>query len=543
LVTSRLERLPGQHANVVRAAAVIGNVVPPGLLAAACDGAPDRTTMQALADADFLHADPDGGLRFKHGITRDAVYDTIGLQRRRTLHQRVEAALVARSAQTDREDTLEALAHHCRGAGNWENASLYAERAGDRAMSAFALDRARSQYQAAIETLDRIPHRTREDSLRWCLLTNKLGMACIFDPLSLSNDVGVFERAVTLARTLGDTNALARAHYWLGYMCYGFGQFREAAVHARRALATAREAGDLRLAAQIEATLGQILAATCEYDEAIALLDSAVSAKQQRSRPGGGVAIGSAYALSCKAALLADRGDFDTAHACFDEATRLLDGSPHPVANSVRNWTAVALIWQGRWQEADRLSTESARIAEDMRGLLLLAACRAAAGFARWSATRDPDALQQLRDAVRWMEGRSFRFYVSVQYAWLVEACAAEGDVATVLRYVVHVLRRARDGERLGEAAACRAMVKICVSRGKVASGERWLQRAETSARLRGSVREAALNQVARAQLHEHRGEAEAACGEMAKATASLQRLGMHWHIQQNELSRSADRR
>ena len=82
-------------------------------------------------------------------------------------------------------------------------------------------------------------------------------------------------------------------------------------AHARHALELAREVGEQRLAAQVEASLGQILAATCQYDEAIALLDAAVSARQQRSRPGGGIAIGSAYALSCKASVLADRGEFD----------------------------------------------------------------------------------------------------------------------------------------------------------------------------------------------------------------------------------------
>src|SRR5207253_1745895 len=100
---------------------------------------------------------------------------------------------------------------------------------------------------------------------------------------------------------------------------------------------------------------------------------------------------GSAYALSCKAGVLADRGDFKGAHTCFNQALTLLSGSTHPVSNSVRNWMAVTFIWQGRWEEADRLATEGARVAENMRGLLLLAECRAAAGFARWASTRDAD--------------------------------------------------------------------------------------------------------------------------------------------------------
>jgi tetratricopeptide (TPR) repeat protein len=314
-------------------------------------------------------------------------------------------------------------------------------------------------------------------------------------------------------------------------MCYGFGRFRSGVIHARQALVRAREAGEHRLAAQIEAALGQMLAATCQYDDAIALLDAAVSAKQQRSRPGGGIAIGSAYALSCKGSVLADRGDFEGAYACFGEAMCLVEGSTHPVVNSVRNWMSVALIWQGRWEEAERLASETARMAENMRGLLLLTACRAAAGFARWSATGDAAGLQQLHDAVRWMEGRRFRFYISVQYGWLVEASAAEGDIATARHYAAQVLRRAREGERLGEAATCRAMARITIGRD-VAAARRWLRRAETSAAVRGSAREAALNQVVRGQILAGECNTEAASGAVADAATALRGLGMHWHAE-----------
>jgi predicted ATPase len=534
LVASRLARLPPEQVSVLRAAAVIGNVVPSGLLISACGSAPDRSMIQALADADFLYADPaGGGLRFKHGITRDAVYDSIGLRERQALHLRVQTALLARSQQTDREDALEALAYHCRGAGHWESAAHYAERAGDKAMAAFALDRARAQYQTAMDALDRVPQRTREQSLRWCLLANKLGMVCIFDPLALSDEVAVFERAVVLARSLDDENAVARAQYWLGYMCYGFGRFREGEKHTRQAATLARAAGDQRLVAQIEAALGQILAATCKYDEATTLLDAAVSAKQQRSRPGGGIAIGSAYALSCKASILADRGDFDDARVCLADALKLLDESRHPAANSVRNWVAVSLIWQGRWQEAEVVAAESARIAENTHGLLLLVVCRAAAGFARWARTGSAAGLQQLRDAVQWIEVRRGDFYTSLYYGWLVEACAAEGDIASARRYAAHVLRRAREGERLGEAATCRAMAQIAAGRDDFIASRRWLRRAETSAKLRRSPREAALNQTVRGEILSRQGHAEAACRTMTDAAAELRALGMHWHAAQ----------
>ena len=64
------------------------------------------------------------------------------------------------------------------------------------------------------------------------------------------------------------------------------------------------------------------------------------------------------------------------------------------------------------------------------------------------------------------MERRNFHFYTSVQYSWLVEAAAAEGDIDTARRYAAHVLGRAREGERLGEAMACRALAKLAARRG-----------------------------------------------------------------------------
>ncbi len=502
LVASRLARLPGGQAAVVRAAAVIGNRVPLSLLAQVCDPPPSRDCLRQLAEADFLY--PDKGadaLRFKHGITRDAVYGSIGLYERTALHQRIEAALLARAAETpDHDESLEALAHHSHRCGHWELAARFAERAGDRASQAFALDRARTQYQAALDALDRLPDRSREVVVRSCALVGKLGMSAIFDPLALGDDLRVFERAVQQARELGDTNLTARALYWLGYMGYGLGRFRAGVQHARSALALAHECGDAPLAAQIQATLGQILAAVCEYDEALALMEGAVDAKRQRSRPGGGFAIGSAYTLACKGSVLADRGDFAGAQACFTQSIDLLGGSTHPVGNSVRNWIAIALIWQGRWQDAEATAAESARIAENTRALLLLAVSRAAHGFARWSKGQ-PDGLAQMRDAVQWITARRSQFYASLFNGWLCEASVAEGHLPQARQAAAVVLRRARQGDRLGEAAACRAMALAAGRQGDASRAERWMLRAEASSRLRGSTREAARDAQLRQTL------------------------------------------
>ncbi|HUN92013.1 MAG TPA: AAA family ATPase [Burkholderiaceae bacterium] len=530
LIASRLDRLPADLGRMVRASAVIGNVIPIDLLQRVLGKSCDDSELRALAEADFLYPDDRAGtLRFKHGITRDAVYEATGLGDRTAWHSRTYAALLEQARDSEREDALEGLAYHGRGAGNWDRAAHFAERAGDKAMAAFALDRARSQYLAAMEALDREPAMSSEQGLRWCLLANKLAMVGIFDPLAFDNDLSVFERAVQLAARIGDEQAIARSMYWLGYMCYGFGRLRAGVDHARDALSKARALSDAPLSAQISAALGQMLVATCDYNEAIPLIDAAVTAKRRRSRLGGGMAVGSAYALSCKGSALADQGDFAGAHQCFDEAMLLLGESMHPVGTSVRNWICVANVWQGHWERAEFIAVEGGRIAENTRGLLLLAVSRAVAGYSRWAGSGLRAGLDQLRDAVRWMEARRGDFYASLFYGWLVEACIAEDQIDEARRHAARLLRRSREGERLGEAVGCRALAIAAARSGDTARCEQWMARAERSTDIRRSRRESALNLFARAQCLETTGRA-AAISYLERAAAEFDALEMSWH-------------
>jgi tetratricopeptide (TPR) repeat protein len=255
------------------------------------------------------------------------------------------------------------------------------------------------------------------------------------------------------------------------------------------------------LTTQIEATLGQILVGTCDYDEALQLMGAAVAAKRERARPGSGMAVGSAYTLACIGSVHADRGDFNAAHAAFEEAVRLLGETTHPVGNSVRNWIAVAHISEGQWAKAQKVAQESVRIAEGTHTLLLLAVSRSTLAYARWREGGDDEAVRQLEQAVGWMAARHGRMFTGLHSAWLAEACVATGRDAQARQLAAHVLRRARQGERLGEGIACRAMARQAHGSGQTAAVQRWLSRAQASADVRQSCRETALNETLRAEL------------------------------------------
>jgi tetratricopeptide (TPR) repeat protein len=500
---------------------VIGTVVPLPLLAACCDEQPSPAVIMRLADADFLYPHGDAGqcLRFKHGITRDAVYNSIGLFERTEMHRRIETSLLARQGGSSEAEDSEALAYHAAGAGHWSLASKAAEQAGDRASAAHAMDSARRQYRASLDALDRLPARDDAADARWCALAAKLAFACVFDPLSLPDGLAIFERAVQLARLRRDARALAHAIYWLGYLLYSVGRFREAAEPLQEALDIAHEVGDNRLAAQLQATLGQALAGAGDYSRAIGLMDAALDHKRAARRPRGGFAVGSAYTLGCLAYVHADQGDFARAQQAFDEALGLLGDSSHPVVTSTRNWLAIALLWQGRWAEARLVAEESVRVATGTRALLLLACSRAVLGFARWN-LGEPAGVEQLREAVRWMSARHCDFYASLFNGWLAEAAAASGDDEALHAALRVVRQRSRAGERLGEAALWRAFALRAHFSGRTAAARRWLRRAGRTGAQRGSLREAALNALLQAVF-------ESDAGGLEQAHASIGELGI----------------
>lgn len=103
-VTARLAEMATTHRRVIEAAAVLGRRFEWRLLAATAD-VPAAVVTAALeqAAAASLVTVEDGGFRFRHALTRDAVLDRILPPRRVELAGRALAALEAAPADTERE--------------------------------------------------------------------------------------------------------------------------------------------------------------------------------------------------------------------------------------------------------------------------------------------------------------------------------------------------------------------------------------------------------------------------------------------------------
>lgn len=547
LVESRVARLPPEQAALLRLAAVIGPVVPADLLQQLSGRTQDDPAWAALADHDLLYADTEGAFRFKHGLTRDVVYEAVGLHERRELHLRVAQALSAlpvpgstpgQGSADDRAQDLphEALAYHFRAAGQPALAAHHAEAAGDRAAALSVLDRARSMYHLALSELDRADAERSDGNVtegertgRWLAICTRLALVGVFD--GARADLPLLQRAVEQARAQGQPLAMANAEHSLGYVLYALGESAACIAHFERALQVAGRGND-PLAVQIRASLGQARAAAADYSGAQPLLEEAVAIKRSHRRSKRN-AVGLAYSLVCLASLRGDRGEFARAHALMDEAWSVVDGHGHPIGASIQGWRSAVLSWQGRWDEARQVAQESAWIAERTRSLFQFCQGRVTAAYADWKLTGDERFIALADQATGWLEPRDSGLFRSLNHGWLVDGWLACGQRAKARQHAARAAARGRRGDLIGAAMACRALALDAARAGDAQGAARWLARAQRVALQRQSAHELACNALCEADLARHAGRHAEAQGHAASALQDFLALDMAWHAQQ----------
>lgn len=103
----------------------------------------------------FLDRDGAKRMRFRHGLLRDAAYQSLSFRRRRELHQQA-GEMIERGAGGDPESVADLLSLHFSRAGDHDRTWRYARVAGDQAREAFANMEAAQNYEQALEAARRL---------------------------------------------------------------------------------------------------------------------------------------------------------------------------------------------------------------------------------------------------------------------------------------------------------------------------------------------------------------------------------------------------
>lgn len=526
LIASRFARLPSEQGDLLGVASVIGNIIPVWLLEQVTGHGEKDPLVRALAEQDFLFpGERSATLRFKHGVTRDVIYDSVGLRERRALHLRIAETFRDHGAITGEEEFYEALAYHYGAGGDVAAAADYAELAGDKAMERSAMDRAQFHYRAALGALDRLP---QSDARRWQKIARRFGLAAAFEPEE--DQLAILKDAVGRAAARDDPLAMTLAQYWLAYISYALGHTVETIAQCEQAVETATIVGEKRLMVQVRALLGQARALAGDYQAALPLLDESIGEMRQNIADPGDV-IGIAYAISCKGFALADLGRFEEAYAYFGEALSAVKGSEHAIEASILSHQQGACLWQGRLQDAAALAAGALQVAARVRTLYVYNRNLSAEAYVRWMVSGDESAIGQLIESTTSLEDYGHELYLSLNYGWLAEMMAAGGRAVEARHFAARALmqiRRRRD--RLGEAMSYRALARLASSQHQPQRAERYLARALSASEARGSAHEIASTRLRAAEIALDQGDREEALALLDQAGSDFARMEMPWH-------------
>ncbi len=218
VIQDRLRRLPKPTRGLLAAAAVLGGDFGLELLEAVTDEPGQGAAIdQAVASGLVLEAErPDHRYRFCHTLAREAVYRSLGAGRRAQLHLRAARALEQRRRWFPVEPAE--IAHHLAASERSEHTAEaigYLREAAARALGTHLYGRAIEHLQTAINLLER---DRPQDAAGLCELLLELGEVSwqAADPAAR----GVYMRAVSVARSLGEPTRLAEAALGIGGRFY-----------------------------------------------------------------------------------------------------------------------------------------------------------------------------------------------------------------------------------------------------------------------------------------------------------------------------------
>jgi len=282
ILASRIDRLPANEKELLQTLAVIGWEFALSLVRRVSDGRKSdelERMLAALQMAEFIYEQPATGdveYIFKHALTQEVAYNSLLLELRKILHERIGDAIELLNASS-LDDHLAELAHHYSRSNNVAKAVEYLGRAGQHAAQRSAYADAIGSLTAAIGLLQQLPE-SPERIQRELLLQLALGPALHAVKGFAAPEVELANtRARELCERLGNPPELFHALYGLWFMHLLRGELRRAHELVDRLLLRAHRMSDRTLLLLAEYALGINLSWLGEFPPAREHLEIAIS--------------------------------------------------------------------------------------------------------------------------------------------------------------------------------------------------------------------------------------------------------------------------
>jgi class 3 adenylate cyclase/tetratricopeptide (TPR) repeat protein len=344
LLAARIDRLSADDKRVLQAAAAIGTTVPAGLLRAVAGATAEElgASLIRLREAEFLYETrlyPEVELAFVHALTCEVAYGSLVLERRRSLHAQILAAL-ERLSEDGRGEQVERLAHHAVRGDVHDKAVSYCREAAAKAAARSAYREASAHLEEALAVLGRLPE-TRERIEQEIDL--RLALRSSLFPLGeIARDLESLKVAEPLAESLPDRRRLAWVLTYMTRDLSILGQPDRAIECGERALGLLAGVEDRELEVLTPAYLGSVYFARGDYRQAadilMARLTTLTEARllERFGLPAPASVIFRIWLVSSLASL----GEFAEGAAQAAESLRIAGQADQPLARMMAHYTA-----------------------------------------------------------------------------------------------------------------------------------------------------------------------------------------------------------
>ncbi|MFQ5859545.1 MAG: AAA family ATPase, partial [Anaerolineae bacterium] len=284
VLAARIDRLPPEDKRLLQSASVIGENVPFTLLQAIVEMPEEeiRRGLSRLQADEFLYETslfPDLEYTFKHGLTYQVAYNSLLVERRRTLHGKVLEAIEGLYGERLAEQ-VDRLAHHAFRGEVWAKAAGYLHQAGTKTVARSAYREALVHFEQALAALGHLPE-SRETIEQAIAIRIDLGPALIAARGYSAPEVEeTYTQARELCRRLGETPQLFPVLWGLSRLFNFRGELQIARELGEQLLSLAQHVQDAALLLEAHHTLwaisfdlGELASAQAHSEQGFTLYD------------------------------------------------------------------------------------------------------------------------------------------------------------------------------------------------------------------------------------------------------------------------------
>ena len=477
VLADRIDRLPAAQKQLLQTAAVIGVIVPLGLLKAVT-ALPESQLSEYLSDlqvSEFLYESnlfPELEYTFTHALTNEVVYNALLHERRTAIHSSVVQALEEMSGDNLSEH-CEALAHHAFQGELWEKAVRYAHLAAAKSMSRSAFLEAVSDYERGLEASTHLA-----DSPAKLAQQIDLHLEARNALFLLGNSAGVAEHllaAEALAEELGDEQRIARVLNFLNSY-YGLAGDPERAIEiGQRALRLNVVQADRASSTVANYYLGAAYNKTGQYALAVDALMRAVEdiGAERRHERFGTAAVLSVICRSHLVQCLAAMGRFAEGKKFGAEGMQIGEEADH-AASMIHMTCSVGMLHllKGDLSEAARILERSLGLCQSANIPVYLPFTASRLGCAYAQSGRVSDALPYLEQGIDDSLNSGRAAFVALSMVSLAEGYLFAGRLDEAVGCAERAAALARQHKERGhEAWALKLLGDIAMHDGRRDAG------------------------------------------------------------------------